>query len=135
MVRQRIDVEGYWEVIVWYDLDYDLFNYVEDDLRKAGISRRNLETLYKEMRSGKAKAVTYNNVQKYISIVLYNKHSSIWDYMDSIVHEGEHIKQGMLYAYKVMDYGEPPAYTIGYVVGVMLRFFLTSVVNTKTLCA
>ncbi len=35
------------------------------------------------------------------------------DYINSIVHEAEHIKQAMLKAYRVEDKGEPPAYTIG----------------------
>ena len=45
------------------------------------------------------------------------------DYIDSVVHEAEHVKQAMLKAYHVEDIGEPPAYTIGYLVGRMWEAF------------
>ena len=72
------------------------------------------------MSTHKAKAVTVSNIHKHISIVLFNKHDDTLDYVNSIVHEAEHIKQAMLKAYNVKDYGEPPAYTIGYLAMKML---------------
>ena len=45
------------------------------------------------------------------------------DYLNSIIHEAEHIKQAMLKAYDVDDIGEPPAYTIGYLVMKMYEVF------------
>lgn len=38
------------------------------------------------------------------------------DYINSLVHEAEHVKQTMLKEYDVEDEGENPAYTIGYLV-------------------
>lgn len=70
----------------------------------------------------KAKAVTCSNINKRVSIVLFNKHKSKLDYINSIVYEAEHIKQYMLMAYNVKDSGEDPAYTIGYIVMKMLEF-------------
>ena len=119
MIRQHFDVRGYWKVIVWYDLDYDLFWYVEDDMRRMGFSRANLETPYRELRSGMVKAVTISSLKLHRSIVLFNYHSTKRDYLDSIVHEAEHVKQAILEAYNVEDRGEPPAYTIGYLIGRM----------------
>ena len=48
---------------------------------------------------------------------------SIEDYINSLVHEAEHIKQAMLRAYKVRDTGENPAYTVGYLVMRMRQVF------------
>ena len=56
-------------------------------------------------------------------MVLFNTHDTIEDYLNTIVHEAEHIKQAMLKAYNVNDIGEPPAYTIGYIVMRMYRVF------------
>lgn len=75
------------------------------------------------MSTGRAKAVTYNSIEKHMSIVLFNRHRNQTDYINSIVHEAEHIKQAMLEAYKVEDVGEPPAYTIGYLVGRMWKVY------------
>lgn len=124
MIRQEFNVEDYWKVVVFYDIDYSLFNVVEEDLRAIGISDRELRKLRRELEYGIAKAVTCSNIRRHISIVLFNKHSSRRDYINSIVHEAEHVKQAMLEAYQVADEGEPPAYTIGYLVGKMWKVFV-----------
>ena len=64
-----------------------------------------------------------NNINKYISVVLFNTHKTYYDYINSIIHEAEHIKQNMLYKYNVDDIGEPPAYTVGYVAMKMIMTF------------
>lgn len=46
------------------------------------------------------------------------------DYINSIVHEAEHIKQSMLKAYNIDESGEPPANTVAYLVEKMLQVFI-----------
>lgn len=75
------------------------------------------------MSSGKGKAVTYNNLEKHTSVILFNRHKNKRDYINSLVHEAEHVKQAMLKAYDVKDVGEDPAYTIGYLVSRMWKVF------------
>ena len=72
------------------------------------------------MYINKTKAVTISNLKLHTSVVLFNKHKQYYDYINSIIHETEHIKQSMLYAYDVDDSGEPPAYTIGYIASKMI---------------
>ena len=138
MRRQGIDVDGYWKVIVYYDMDYNLFGYVVRDVRKEFLSLKpnfkaltmdayydevmeEMEEIYVWMRSGRAKAVTYSSLESHVSIVLFNEHEDRGDYLNSLVHEAEHVKQAMLLAYDVEDRGEEPAYTIGYLVERMWR--------------
>lgn len=121
MVRQAFDVDGYWEVIIYYDVDYDLFYYIADDLLQIGFTDEAIEGVRKTMESGEAKAVTCS--RNHTSVVLFNRHNSVSDYISSIVHEAEHIKQAMLKAYRVGDEGEHPAYTIGYLVKRMWEVF------------
>jgi hypothetical protein len=119
MIRQQFYVEHYWEVIVFYDLDFDLFQCVEEELLSIGFPLRKINILYYQLWSGNAKAVTCSNGRYHTSIVIFNPHTSPRDYLDSIVHEAEHVKQAMLKAYQVEDEGEPPAYTIGYLISQM----------------
>ena len=123
MIKQVFQVEHYWEVIVFYSLNYDLFDVVEKDLLDNGASQDVLEEIYYMMYYRKAKAATYNNFHLHTSIVLFNQHNSKEDYLNSIVHEAEHVKQAMLKAYHVEDDGEPPAYTIGYLISQMYLVF------------
>lgn len=120
MIRQEFNVKHYWKVIVYYDVDYNLFNYIKDEIYDVIHKEKDINRLYYNMSTHKAKAVTVSSIKKHKSIVLFNKHKSYYDYINSIVHEAEHIKQAMLDAYDVEDYGEPPAYTIGFLAMKML---------------
>lgn len=132
MIKQVFHVEDYWEVVIFYNVDYSLFPIIGNEIGKLGITRHSLKVLKKSMESGKAKAVTCSSLGKHRSIVLFNRHHDNIDYINSLVHEAEHIKQAMLEAYHVEDKGEPPAYTIGYLVGRMWEVF-HNVVMKQTL--
>lgn len=123
MIRQQFYVEHYWEVTVYYDLNFDLFQYAEDELLTIGFPLKEIDVLYYQLKSGYAKAVTCSNIEYHKSIILLPPHTSPQDYLDSIVHEAEHVKQAMLEAYQVEDKGEPPAYTIGYLISRMYPVF------------
>ena len=123
MTRQQFSVEHNWKVIVFWNLDYDFFDVVAAELAGIGFSLRKIKRIWKNMSSREAKGVTCSSIYYHTSIVLFNKHGSKSDYISSIVHEAEHVKQAMLEAYQVEDEGEPPAYTIGYLVMRMWNVF------------
>ena len=123
MIRQHFYVEHYWEVIIYYNLDYDLLCDVVQDLKLHGFSKNFVKEVLYNMYVEEAKAVTCSNTEKTISIVIFNPHDDVQDYINSIVHEAEHVKQAMLRAYDVEDKGEAPAYAIGYIVKKMYEIF------------
>lgn len=122
MIRQQFYVEHYWKVIIYYNLDDDFSFSVGKELSAIGFGSNDIKDIFYELKHN-AKAVTCSNGYYYTSIVLFNPHNNKQDYLDSIVHEAEHIKQAMLNAYKVEDKGEPPAYTIGYLIRRMYPVF------------
>lgn len=93
------------------------------ELTRKGFSKDIIGEIKEHMENGYAKAATISNVSKHISYILFNKHSSKIDYINSIVHESVHVKQAMLEAYNVKDKGESPAYTMGYLVSKIYRIF------------
>ena len=123
MIRQSFDIEQYWRVTVYYELDYGLFNIVHKELLDMGVPEEQIEELYDTMSSGEAKAVTCSSIRRHVSIVLFNRHDSKTDFINSVIHEAEHVKQVILEAYQVEDRGEPPAYTIGYLISRMYPIF------------
>ena len=122
MIRQQFFVEHYWKVIVYLNVDYNFFDNIVKELEDNELDLDDIKEIYKNMSTRKAKAVTCSNTKLHTSIVLFNKHNSFIDYLNSVVHEAEHIKQAMLKAYHIEDRGEAPAYTIGYLVG---RMYIT----------
>ena len=129
MIKQIFEVEHYWEVIVYYDVNFDLFKDIILEMRRMGATADSIYEVYDMLAMDKAKAATYSNLEKHVSLVLFNSHESQEDYLNSIVHEAEHVKQAMLQAYQVEDKGEPPAYTIGYLVSQMYQAFKDIVCN------
>lgn len=122
MIRQQFHVEHYWKVVVYYSWDNGFSFPVARELSAIGFPIRAIREIFHELRYN-AKAVTCSNGRYHTSIVIFNPHTSPQDYLDSIVHEAEHVKQAMLRAYWVEDEGEPPAYTIGYLVYKMYPVF------------
>ena len=123
MIKQIINIDNYWEVIVYYDIDYNFFNDIVKELNYLNAPVEEIDKIYYTMKY-KAKAFTYSNLKYRVSIVGFNKHFDKYDYINSIIHEAEHVKQHMLRFYKVVDEGEPPAYTVGYVATKMLQLKL-----------
>ena len=124
MIRKTINIDDYWEVIVYYDVNYNLFHIISKDLAQIGCSKLQIRSIKNNMQKGIAKAVTVSSAHCETSVVLFNAHKSVADYVNSIVHEAEHIKQSMLDAYDVKDEGEEAAYTIGYIAMKMMEIFI-----------
>lgn len=123
MIKTVLNIDNYWKVIVYYDVDYDFFNVIYNTFRKYRVSNNAIREVFYIMYNNKAKAVTVSIPDYNVSIVLFNKHKSYYDYINSIIHEAEHIKQSMLYFYQIDDSGEPPAYTVGYIASRMIKKF------------
>lgn len=124
MIRRVINVENYWKIIVYYNVNYNLFDYIANDLYyKVSSPVERIDDIYYNLKH-KAKAVTVSSIRNHVSVVAFNKHATREDYINSIVHEAEHVKQAMLRAYNIDDKGEAPAYTIGFIVMKMLEIKL-----------
>jgi hypothetical protein len=124
MIKRLIYIDGYWKVIVYYNVNYNLFHIIEKDLYKINCTDYQIDSIYNNMINKRAKAVTISSIDYKTSVVLFNNHTSYIDYINSVIHEAEHIKQSILDVYNVEDFGEAPAYTIGYIASQMLMFLL-----------
>lgn len=120
MIRQSLNVNDKWKVVIYYNVDYNLFNIIREELRGINIKEQTINRVYYTMSSNEAKAVTISNLRRRVSVILFNKHSDKYDYINSIVHESEHVKQAMFKFYNIKHSGENPAYTMGYLVSKML---------------
>lgn len=95
MIRQDINIEGYWRIIVCYDVELG------------------------ELNGG----FTQTDFNKRLSIVGIGKVSSTRQLINTIVHEAKHIQSHICNYYKVPEDGEQAAYLIGYIVMKMFNVF------------
>ena len=121
MIKKVFNIDNKWKVIVYYNIDYNLFSYIANDIYNLGMSDKLVNRVYKMMKSGRAKAVTISSPVKKCSIVGFNSAKSDYDLINSIAHEAVHVMEAMLNYYDVNIEGEPPAYTIGHLVQIMLQ--------------
>lgn len=95
MIRQDIDVEGYWKIIVVYN---------------APLGNRDV-------------GFTHSDYKKKTSIVGIASTSSQEQFMNTLVHEAKHVQSHICDYYNVPENGEQAAYLIGYIVQKMHRVF------------
>ncbi len=95
MIRQDIDIDGYWTIIAVYDV------YLG------------------EKNSG----FTHTNFNEKLSIVAIGKSDSKKQFLNTIVHEAKHIQSHICMYYDVPEDGEDAAYLIGYIVMKMYEAF------------
>lgn len=123
MIKQIVYIKDKWKVIVYYNIDYDLYCYINKELHDLRIPVEEIDDIHYNMSKHKAYAFTVSNIKLRTSVVGFNKHNNSAEYLSSIVHEAEHVKQHILYYYRVRDKGEPPAYLIGYLVSKLYNVF------------
>lgn len=95
MIRQDIDVEGYWKIIVVYG---------------AYLGKQNT-------------GFTYTDPHKKTSIVGISSTSSYEQFFNTVVHEAKHVQSHICEYYNVPEDSEKAAYLIGYIVQKMYRVF------------
>jgi hypothetical protein len=95
MIRQDISIDGYWDIIVGYDV------YLGED------------------NSG----FTHTDFNKKLSVVVIGKADSKKQFLNTIVHEAKHIQSHICKYYDIPEDGEDAAYLIGYIVMKMYSVF------------
>lgn len=95
MIRQDIDINGYWRIIVCYNV------YLGSD--NGGF--------------------TYSNLNKRYSIVGIGYADSKKQFFNTLIHEAKHVQSHICKYYDVPEDGEQAAYLIGYIVMKMYNGF------------
>ena len=95
MIRQDIDIDGYWKIIVVYD--------VELGQKNGGF--------------------TYTDYKNKQSIVGIGKSTSNSQLFNTITHEAKHVQSHICKYYDIKEDGEDAAYLIGHIVQQMYKTF------------
>ena len=95
MIRQDIDINGYWKIIVVYDVEL----------------------------GQKDSGFTYTDYKKKQSIVGIGKSTSNSQLLNTITHEAKHVQSHICKYYDIKEDGEEAAYLIGYIIQQMYRTF------------
>lgn len=94
MIRQDFDIDGYWDVIVVYNVE---------------LGQKNT-------------GFTHTDFKKKRSIIGISKVTSKEQFLNTVVHEAKHLQSHICKYYGVDEDSEDAAYLIGYIVQSMFEY-------------
>ena len=119
MIKSTIDVDGYWSIVLFVDVDYDRYNIIESALTDILAPISVIDNIYNKIGYKFNSGVTFTNSNFKTSIVCINKTTSREELINTISHEADHVQAAICDYYNVPLDSEQAAYLIGYLVGKM----------------
>ena len=116
MIRQEIDVDGWWRMtVLWLPWPDDLPELTEA-YKDVGCPWSELwYTRWLVKAEQMNKGYTYSNYRKRQSVMMIGR-ATDWDqFQDTVAHELRHVVDDIVRCYNIENRGEPPAYTQGYI--------------------
>lgn len=124
-MKQEIDVDGHWNIIVYYEIDINNIYSVLEELGNYGCSYKDQEVIYNMLIHKRNTGFTFNNTDEKISIIGIAKQTSGDQFLNTTVHELKHVQSCICNYYNISEKGEPAAYLIGYIAMEMYDFIVT----------
>ena len=115
MLRQEIDIDGWWLVTVIYLPQERDMERVAGALEAIGCPGKTIDEAVRLLRDERNKGVTFSNPYRRRSVTVIGRSTSWEEFFDTLLHEVGHVRDDIVFAYDVMNYGEPPAYLQGYI--------------------
>ena len=113
MIRQEIDIDGWWRLTVFYAPGDSDVREVTDAYRGLGCPESDIDTIRTDILPRLNKGSTFTSGYLRHSVTVIGRASS-WDqFFDTVLHEVKHIVDDIVSWYGIMNYGEPPAYLQG----------------------
>ena len=119
MIKSIIDVDGYWSIVLFVDVDYNKFSIIESALTDILAPISIINKIYNKIGNKLNAGVTFSNPEFRTSVVCINKTTSREELINTISHEADHIQDTICKYYDVSLDSEQAAYLIGYLVGKM----------------
>ena len=121
MTTQYIKVEGYWNILVYYNTDFRDLPEIEDSLMQLDCPEEDIDAamnvLYKTRNTG----FTYSNSDYRMSVVCISQTTSARQFVNTAVHEAKHVQSHICSYQDIDEDTEEAAYLIGFIVSEMYR--------------
>ena len=113
MIRQEIDIDGWWHITLFYLPGPDDMPEVIDAYRGIGCPEGDITEIQRVIPHEMNKGVTYTSGYLRHSVTVIGRSTSWEQFFDTVLHEVGHIRDDVTWWYDVANYGEPPAYLQG----------------------
>lgn len=115
MIRQESYISNYdWFITIFYNAKPRYSSEIMRCLWKAGVAPERYWEAQNLLRSGRSnEGLTFNNPRTHSSVVVIGHTSDVWEWIDTVEHEGRHLVQGICNAYRIDPNSEEAAYMEG----------------------
>lgn len=129
--RQQLKIRKYdWNVIVYYTVDEEQKTNIVTELKELQPSRETLDKLERNLMSAELDTgFIYSSFYKKCSIIVIHKASSIGEFVNTVVHEKNHLEMHICEALDINPYSEEAAILSGELAMQMLNEALCNIVE------
>lgn len=114
MIKQIINIENYWKIIVYYEIAKQNVSEVMETLSRFNCSRKDMKDAYDVLYYEKDSGITYTNSIYKTTIIGISIATSGEELFNTIVHEIKHAQSHICNFFNVREDGEDAAYLCGY---------------------
>lgn len=129
--RQQLKVRKYdWNVIIYYTVDEEQKTNIVTELKELRPSRETLDKLERNLMNAELDTgFIYSSFYKKYSIIVIHKASSIGEFVNTVVHEKNHLEMHICEALDINPYSEEAAILSGGLAMQMLDEALCNIVE------
>ena len=125
MIAQRFYLDKYeWSVVVLYDAGCNDVEFIQDNLSKICDDKQKIKDSTRYIERGDLNTgFIYSNLDIKISLIVIGKATSNKQFLNTIVHEANHLQSHIATVYNLDEKGEEVCHLIGEVVERMYDVF------------
>ena len=131
MTTQHLSIEGYWNVTVVYDVWPGDLQEVARLMRRVGASQKMIDEATDNL-SGWNAGYTLTAFGWQESIVFIGRATSLREFLNTVIHEVDHVQTHVAEYYGVRLGSEQAAYLQGYIGGRLLEYLVTKIILSQT---
>lgn len=131
MTAQHLSIEGYWNVTVLYDVWPGDLPEVARLMHSAGASTLMIDEATDNL-SGWNAGYTLTAMVWRESIVCIGRATSLREFLNTVIHEVDHVQSHVAEYYGVELGTEQAAYLQGYIGGRLLEYLVTKIILSQT---
>jgi hypothetical protein len=126
MTAQHLSIEGYWNVTVVYDVEPSDLPEMAKLMRRVGASQKMIDEATENL-SGWNAGYTLTAFGWKQSIVFIGRATSLREFLNTVIHEVDHVHAHVAEYYDVSLGTEQAAYLQGYIGGRLLEFIIRQI--------
>ena len=132
MTTQHLSIEGYWNITVVYDVEPSDLSEVARLMHRVGASQKMIDEATDNL-SGWNAGYTLTAMNMCESIVCIGRATSLREFLNTVIHEIDHVQAHVAEYYGVRLGSEQAAYMQGYIGGRLLEYIIKLILSNNSI--